>query len=213
MKVLITGFDPFGGETINPAYEAVKRLPDQIDGHDIIKLEVPTVFNASVEAVQQAIDAHAPDIVICVGQSGGKSAITPEVVAINLEEARIPDNAGNQPSGKKIAEDGDTAYFATLPVKAMVKAMLEAGIPAQLSYSAGTYVCNHLFYGVMHHIASNKLDIRGGFIHIPYMFEQVLDKAGTAAMPLDMMTKALLITIEACIENDEDIFYQAGEIY
>lgn len=152
MKALITGFDPFGGESVNPAYEVVSRLDKQIGDCQIIPLEVPTVFGRSIEVLQDAIEKVSPDIVICLGQAGGESGIRLEKVAINLNEARIPDNEGNQPSDQAIHADGETAYFSCLPVKAISKALKEAGIPVNISYTAGTFVCNHLFYGLMHTI-------------------------------------------------------------
>ena len=137
MKILITGFDPFGGETVNPAYEAVKLLPDTIAGAEIIKLEVPTRFHRAGAVLEDAMQRHKPDAVICVGQAGGRAAITPEKVAINLMDGRIPDNTGYQPVDVPIREDGETAYFTSLPVKAMVQRMRDAGIPAAVSYTAG----------------------------------------------------------------------------
>ena len=147
MKILVTGFDPFGGETVNPAYEAVKLLPDTIAGAQIIKLQVPTRFTLSGTVLEAAVNEHRPDAVICVGQAGGRSAITPERVAINLADASIPDNAGDQPVDEPIRKDGAPAYFTSLPVKAMVQKMRAAGIPAALSYTAGSFVCNSRYAG------------------------------------------------------------------
>ena len=141
MKILLTGFDPFGGETVNPAFEAVKLLPDTIAGAEIVKQEVPTEFIRAGEVLEAAIQANQPDVVICIGQAGGRSAITPEKVAINLMDGRIADNAGYQPIDVTIQEDGETAYFTSLPVKAMVQNIKDAGIPSALSYTAGSYVC------------------------------------------------------------------------
>ena len=152
MKILLTGFDPFGGESVNPAYEAVKLLPDEIGGAQIIKLEVPTVFGKAGEALEEGIRLHEPDVVICVGQAGGRSGMSVEKVAINYQDARIADNEGRQPIDVPIREDGDTAYFATVPVKAMVAKMRENGIPAFVSYTAGTYVCNELMYALLYMI-------------------------------------------------------------
>lgn len=157
MKVLITGFDPFGGEKVNPAFEAVKLLPDTIAGAEIIKLEIPTVFTRSAVVVEEAIKEHQPDIVINVGQAGGRSCMTVEKVAINLAEARIPDNDGEQPFDQPLREDGETAYFATIPVKAMVENMRNHGIPAHISYTAGTYVCNSIMYNVLYLIDKNTM--------------------------------------------------------
>ena len=150
MKILITGFNPFGGETVNPAYEAVKLLPDTIAGAQIVKQEIPTEFGRAGEVLEAAMNEHKPDVVICIGQAGGRSAITPEKVGINIMEGRIPDNAGYQPVDVTIREDGETAYFTSLPVKAMVQKMKDAGIPAALSYTAGSYVCNYLLYTLLY---------------------------------------------------------------
>ena len=147
-KILVTGFDPFGGEPVNPAFEAVKLLPDEIAGATVVKLEIPTVFTRSATVVEEAMVREQPDYVLCIGQAGGRSALTVEKVAINLAEARIPDNDGEQPFDMPLREDGGTAYFATLPVKAMVKNINDHGIPAFMSYTAGTYVCNSIMYTV-----------------------------------------------------------------
>ena len=163
MKILVTGFDPFGGETVNPAYEAVKLLPDTIAGAQIIKLQVPTRFTLSGTVLEAAVNEHRPDAVICVGQAGGRSAITPERVAINLADANIPDNAGDQPVDEPIRKDGAPAYFTSLPVKAMVQKMRAAGIPAALSYTAGSFVCNCLMYTLLYLIDRQYPAMRGGF--------------------------------------------------
>lgn len=198
MKILITGFDPFGGETVNPAYEAVKLLPDTIAGAEIIKLEVPTRFHRAGAVLEDAMQRHKPDAVICVGQAGGRAAITPEKVAINLMDGRIPDNAGYQPVDAPIREDGETAYFTSLPVKAMVQRMRDAGIPAAVSYTAGTYVCNYLLYTLLYLIDKKYPNVRGGFIHVPYAMEQVINKPlGTPSMDLRQIARGLETAVEA----------------
>lgn len=200
MKILITGFDPFGGETVNPAYEAVKLLPDTIAGAEIIKLEVPTRFHRAGAVLEDAMQRHKPDAVICVGQAGGRAAITPEKVAINLMDGRIPDNAGYQPVDAPIREDGETAYFTSLPVKAMVQRMRDAGIPAAVSYTAGTYVCNYLLYTLLYLIDKKYPNVRGGFIHVPYAMEQVINKPlGTPSMDLRQITRGLETAVEAVV--------------
>lgn len=168
MKLLVTGFDPFGGETTNPAIEAVKQLPDKIAGADIVKLEVPTEFNRCAEVVRAAILAEQPDVVLSIGQAGGRAALTPELVAINLNDGRIPDNAGQQPVDQPIQPAGATAYFTQLPIKAMVRAIQTAGLPGQVSTTAGTYVCNHLMYQVQYLRATEFPTLRAGFMHIPF---------------------------------------------
>ena len=198
MKILITGFDPFGGENVNPAYEAVKLLPDTIAGAEIIKLEVPTRFHRAGAVLEDAMQRHKPDAVICVGQAGGRAAITPEKVAINLMDGRIPDNAGYQPVDVPIREGGETAYFTSLPVKAMVQRMRDAGIPAAVSYTAGTYVCNYLLYTLLYLIDKKYPNVRGGFIHVPYAMEQVINKPlGTPSMDLRQIARGLETAVEA----------------
>ncbi|RSX56278.1 pyroglutamyl-peptidase I [Bifidobacterium samirii] len=213
-KVLVTGFDPFGGEPVNPAYEAVKLLPDEIAGASVVKLEIPTVFTRSAKVVEEAIERERPDVVLCVGQAGGRSAITVEKVAINLAEARIPDNDGEQPFDTPLREDGDTAYFASLPVKAMVANMNEHGIPAFMSYTAGTYVCNSIMYNVLYLIDRRFPGVRGGFIHVPYAVEQGVGKPnGTPVMEVATMARGLEYAIEAAVSADEDAAVIMGETH
>ncbi len=201
--VLVTGFDPFGGESVNPAYEAVKLLPDTIAGAHIVKLEIPTVFTRSAEVVEKAITDVKPDIVISVGQAGGRSALTVEKVAINLAEARIPDNDGEQPLDQPLREDGDTAYFATIPVKAMVANVRAHELPAFVSYTAGTFVCNSVMYNVLYLLDRKFPGVRGGFIHVPYASQQVVGKPnGTPFMPLPDIAKSLEYAIEAAVTDD-----------
>lgn len=213
MKLLITGFDPFGGADINPAYEAVKKLPDQIGAVTMIKLEIPTVFRKDGEVLEQAIREQKPDIVLCVGQAGGRSGITVEKVAINLMEARIPDNDGQQPLDEKVCEDGENAYFATVPVKAMVSAIQERGIPSSVSYTAGTYVCNDIMYRLLYMAERTYTGIRAGFIHVPYLPEQVVNlPEGTPSMTAELIAEALHAAIEAIALNEEDSKVAMGAI-
>lgn len=205
MKILITGFEPFGGESVNPAYEAVKLLPDMAGDIQIVKMEIPTVFGEAGKVVETGILQHQPDAVICVGQAGRRADIGVERVAINLVEASIPDNAGNQPMDVKVQEDGDAAYFATIPVKAMVKNIKDHGIPASISYTAGTYVCNSVMYDLLYLIDRKYPSIRGGFIHVPYATEQGVGKpVGTATMELSTISKALLYALEAVAGEDKN---------
>ncbi|WP_026895781.1 pyroglutamyl-peptidase I [Clostridiisalibacter paucivorans] len=212
MKVLITGFDPFGGEKINPALEAVKKLENTIAGAEIIKEEIPTVFRKSIDRLENLIEEHRPNIVICVGQAGGRFQVTPERVAINVDDARIADNEGNQPIDTKIFEDGLNAYFTKLPIKAMVEEMLKNEIPASVSNTAGTFVCNHIMYGLLYLIDKKYPGIRGGFIHVPFIPQQVLDKKNTPSMSLENITAGLKYAIKASVENREDIKTIGGEI-
>ena len=190
-KLLVTGFDPFGVQPVNPAREAVMRLPDTVGGYEITKLEIPTVFGLAAETVLQAASELRPHAILCVGQAGGRSAVTPEVVAINLREASIPDNAGNIPVNTPVIENAPAAYFATLPVRDMVQAVKERGIPCALSYTAGTFVCNDLLYTLLHHYRDT--DVKVGFVHIPYLPEQAGE--GVPSMELDTVVEALTAMI------------------
>ncbi len=213
MKILVTAFDPFGGERINPALEAVKLMRDQIEGAEIVKLEIPTVFHKSIEKVKAAILSENPDVVLSIGQAGGRFEVTPERVAINVDDARIPDNEGNQPLNQPIFENGEPAYFATLPVKAIVEAIQAEGLPASLSNSAGTFVCNHIMYGVLYHISKMGKPIRAGFIHVPFTPEQVA-KRPTPAPSLSAVDicRALEAAVAAIVRNESDIAAVGGKI-
>ena len=214
MKVLITGFDPFGGEPINPALEAVKLLPDTISGAEIIKLEIPTVFRKSLAKIEEAIELHNPDIVISIGQAGGRFGITPERVAINIDDARIEDNEGNQPLNGPIFEDGENAYFSSLPIKAMVAEIRKADIPASVSNSAGTYVCNHLMYGVLYTIAKKYPSMCGGFMHVPFITSQVVNRPTNApSLSLDTIVKGIEAACKAIAENPKDIVAVEGHTH
>lgn len=202
MKILVTGFDPFGGDKINPAIEAVKRLPDEIKGAEVVKLEIPTVFNKSAEVVKEAIEKENPDYVLNVGQAGGRFGLTPERVAININDGRIPDNEGYQPLGEPIHKDGEIAYFTQLPIKAEAKAIRDAGLPASVSNTAGTYVCNHIMYQVQYMRDKEFPNIKAGFIHIPFLPEQVVNRPNTPSMALDDIVKGLTAALSAIVERD-----------
>ena len=197
MTILVTAFDPFGGESVNPAQLAVEKLPDRIGGHTIIKAVVPTIFGRSGNIVNTLMDVHSPDAVVCVGQAGGRDAITPERVAINIMDARSADNAGFVPTDVPVIPDGPAAYFSTLPVKAMISAIENAALPAKLSNTAGTFVCNQLLYRCLHHAAAHHPTCRCGFIHVPYIPEQVKEKPGVFAMELEDIAKGLEAAIGA----------------
>ena len=204
MRLLLTAFDPFGGDAVNPALEAVRLVSEKIGRFDVIKLEVPTVFGKSIDTVREAIERERPDFVLSIGQAGGRAEITPERVAINLDDARIPDNEGNQPLDEPIFSDGENAYFSTLPVKAMVEAIRKEGLPSSLSNSAGTYVCNHLMYGVLYYL-DKRPSMKAGFIHVPYIPEQVKDKKEMPALPLSDIVRGLEAAILAVEENELDL--------
>ena len=210
---MITGFDPFGGEPVNPALEAVKLMKDEIAGAKIIKLEIPTVFRKSVEKIHEMMKAEQPDVVLSIGQAGGRFGVTPERVAINVDDARIKDNEGNQPVDTPIFTDGEAAYFSNLPVKAMVEAIKNKGLPSTLSNSAGTFVCNHVMYGVLYYIHKEFPNVRGGFIHVPFITDQVVTKPNVASMALADITEALESAVEAIIKNQKDIHAIGGEIH
>ncbi|MDO4690839.1 MAG: pyroglutamyl-peptidase I [Fusobacterium sp.] len=211
-KILITGFDPFGGEKINPALEVIKMLPEEILKNKVKVLEIPTVWKKSLEKIEEHIKLFEPDFILSIGQAGGRADISIERIAINVDDFRIKDNEGNQPIDEKIFEDGENAYFSTLPIKAILKKMLENRIPASISNSAGTFVCNHVFYGLRYLIETKYKNIKSGFIHIPYLPEQVLDKPNTASMNLETILKGIQIAIETIIECDMDLKISAGTI-
>ena len=212
MKILVTGFDPFGGEPINPAIESVKKLPDNMAGAEIIKLEIPTVRGKSLEKIEKAIQEHNPDIILSVGQAGGRFDITVERVGINMDDFRIPDNEGNQVIDEPVFSDGDNAYFVKLPVKAMVQNIQKNKIPASVSYTAGTFVCNHVLYGVLYLDEKKYKGKKSGFIHIPFLPEQVVDKRNMPSMELNTIVTGLTAAIEAIVENAEDIKETGGTV-
>ena len=211
MKILVTGFDPFGGEKVNPALEAVKLLPKEIHGAEVYWAEIPTVFYKSAEVLEAEIVQYQPDVVLCIGQAGGRASLTPERVAINQDDARIPDNQGNQPIDEPICMDGEAAYFSTLPIKAMVEAIKSEGLPAAVSNTAGTFVCNHLMYQALY-LADEKFPhMRAGFMHIPYMTEQVLNKPNTASMCLTDIVRGIEAAIGAIVDyKDKDLKLAGG---
>ena len=213
MKVLVTGFDPFGGESINPAWEAVKVIKDEIAGAEVIKMQIPTVVGKSIAKIHDKMVEINPDIVIAVGQAGGRFGVTPERVAINVTDARIPDNEGNQPIDEPIFADGDAAYFSNLPVKAMVQEIKNAGYPTSLSNTAGTYICNHVMYGILYYIQKEFPNVRGGFIHVPFAASQVVNKPNTPSMAIADITAAIEAAIKAAVEHQADIKAIGGETH
>lgn len=212
MKILLTAFDPFGNETINPALEAVKLVDTTKVTAEVTKLEVPTVFHKSIDIVADKIREIQPDVVLAIGQAGGRFGITPERVAINQDDARIQDNEGSQPIDVPIKEDGQPAYFATVPIKAMVEAVRAQGLPASVSNSAGTFVCNHLMYGILYTLAQEFPQARGGFVHVPFIPEQVVDKPNQPSMALEDIAKALEAILQAITDHDQDIKTVGGAI-
>ena len=199
MKVLITGFDKFGGESINPSNLCVNSLSDVIDNIEIKKITLPTVFKDSSRVLEENIKSFSPSIVICVGQAGGRSKITPERIAINIDDARIPDNIGNSPIDETIRKDGENAYFSTLPIKAIVDELNKNNIPSAISNTAGTFVCNHIMYESLYLASTKYPHIKAGFIHIPYIEEQVLDKPNIPYMKKEDIIVALELIIKTAV--------------
>jgi pyroglutamyl-peptidase len=212
--VLLTGFEPFDGETVNPSWQAVRRLGElwvelPVQGVSLRLAEVPCVFGVAGRRLAELVVEYEPDLVICVGQAGGRRQVTPERVAVNVDDADIPDNAGNQPIDEPIVPGGPAAYFASIPVKAAVAAMRDAGVPAAVSQTAGTFVCNHLFYHLMHLIATEHPGVRGGFVHVPYAPEQVVDK-DAASLSVETIAHGLLGVVTASLATVEDIVVVGG---
>ena len=191
--LLITGFDPFGGETVNPSWEAVCRLPDAVGGYRLTKLQIPTVFAAAADAVLAAARADIPDVILCIGQAGGRDAVTPERVAVNMASASIPDNAGNRPVEAPILPGGPDGIFATVPVAAMARAITDSGLPGKISNTAGTFVCNDTLYRLLAHF--DGTGTRVGFVHVPHLPDQA--KNGSPGMELDATIVALTAAIGA----------------
>jgi pyroglutamyl-peptidase len=208
--VLLTGFDAFDGATLNPSSLAVRALDgERLAGHRIVSAELPTVFGSSLSELQHLVRRHRPALVICVGQAGGRPAISLERVAINVDDARIPDNSGARPIDLPVIAGGPAAYFSSLPIKAMLQALQQAGIAAEVSQTAGTFVCNHVFYGLMRLLAAQEASprTRGGFIHVPWLPEQ-----GAPAMALEDITRGLRIAVGCALMTPHDAAISAGAL-
>ena len=190
-KLLITGFDPFGKDIINPSWEAVQRLPDTVGNFVLCKLQIPTIFGKAANCVLQQAQIFQPDVILCIGQAGGRSAVTPERIAVNIRDARIADNAGAQPQDDLVIPEGPAAYFATVPVVKMADSIQKIQLPADVSNSAGTFVCNDVLYTLLHHYHGTATKV--GFIHVPYLPEQ-----GTPSLSLNQIIDALCAAISAC---------------
>lgn len=203
-NVLLTGFDPFGGETVNPSWEAVRTLDGEtVAGHTLRAVQLPTMFGRSLTALRAAMRRWKPVLVVCVGQAGGRPQLSLERVAINVDDARIPDNAGKQPIDRAVVRDGPSAYFSTLPIKAIRAALIDSGLPAEISQTAGTFVCNHVFYGLMHALAATPA-IRGGFVHIPFLPEQAARHAGAPSLAQAEVVRALRLIVETSLATPTD---------
>jgi pyroglutamyl-peptidase len=203
-NILLTGFEPFGGDSVNPSEEIAREINDAtIARHKVVGALLPCVFGAALKELKHQIKLHEPDVVICLGLAAGRSGVTPERVAINVEDARIADNAGQQPIDRPIVKDGPVAYWSTLPIKAIVQELRKREIPSEVSQSAGTFVCNHVFYGLMHELALHQPTARGGFIHLPALPEQA--KEGQPSLPFEMMTAAIRLAIETSVAYRRDV--------
>lgn len=213
--VLLTGFEPFENEPINPSWEAVRALDgERVGDAVIVARQLPCVFGAAIDTIGELVDVLRPALVIAVGQAGGRAEMSVERVAINVDDARIADNAGAQPIDTAIAADGPAAYFATLPIKAMVRDMRAAGVPASVSQTAGTFVCNHVFYGLMHRLARQPgEDVRGGFIHIPYLPEQAARHPGQPSLAQETLVKGLRTAVATALSTRADVREQGGQLH
>lgn len=193
MRILFTGFTPFGGENVNPAWKAVANLPRIYDDIELFTLEIPTEFKKGFEAIQAFIKETPVDVVICVGQAGGRAKIAVEKVALNYMDGNIPDNGGYMPRNTPIAEDGWDGLFSTIPVEAIVDYLKECNIPSYVSLTAGSYVCNDTLYRLLYYFKKENMPVKSGFIHVPFAPEQVIEKISTApSMELSTMTRALI---------------------
>lgn len=210
--VLLTGFEPFDGEALNPSWEAVQRLQGW-SGPDfqVVAARLPCVFGAAIAELEQQIERHRPLLLIGVGQAGRRAEISVERVAINVDDARIADNAGQQPIDQPIVAGGPTAYFASLPIKAIVQRLRAAGIPAAVSQTAGTFVCNHVFYAAMHAAARRSDGMRAGFIHIPLLPQQAARHEGSASMALETVLRALQLAVEVSLQTQADVRESGGQ--
>lgn len=211
-KILVTCFDPFDGATVNPSQMAVAQLPDEIEQAKIVTQTIPTIFNESIDVLYEVLRKEAPDVVICVGQAGGRANITVERVAINIDDARIPDNAGNQPIDLPVVSGGPNAYFSTLPIKAMVQNCNDIGIPAATSNTAGTFVCNHLMYAACHYAAIYQPNLKAGFVHIPFIPEQTVATQFPSMSCTDIVA-GLISLIKTTINVDQDVSITGGTEY
>jgi pyroglutamyl-peptidase len=210
MKALVTGFESFGGDGVNPSFEALKRLPARLGTLDIATASLPVIFGEALPALRAAIAESAPDIVLCTGLAGGRAELSLERIAINIDDARIPDNGGNQPIDRPVVAGASAAYFATLPIKAAVAALREAGLPAAVSNSAGTFLCNHVFYGLMHEAATRRLPFRGGFLHVPYLPSQAAQYRGTPSMALEQIVEGIEIILSVAAAKVDDLVVSEG---
>lgn len=209
--ILLTGFEPFGGESTNPSWSAAREAAARLraGGLEVQAVELPCVFGDAVRVLEAAMEQYRPDLVICAGQAGGRARVSLERIAINCDDARIPDNAGNAPVDQPVVTGGPAAYFSTLPVKAALADLLAAGIPAEVSQTAGTYVCNHVFYGLMHALR-HRPGTRGGFVHVPFEPAQLPPGSTDPALPLEQLVEALAVVVRTTLATTVDLKIAAG---
>lgn len=212
MRALVTGFEPFGGDAVNPASEALLRLPPRLAGISIMTCLLPTAFGRAYDALDQAVMRAAPDIALGLGLAGGRAALSLERIAINIDDARIADNDGRQPIDTPVVAGGPPAYFATLPIKATAAALRRAGLPAVISNSAGTFVCNHVFYAMLHLAATRRPAMRAGFLHLPYLPQQAAGHDGAPSMALDDIVRGVEIALQVAAGRGADIAIAEGAI-
>ncbi|HQQ70575.1 MAG TPA: pyroglutamyl-peptidase I [Alicycliphilus sp.] len=213
-KVLVTGFEPFDQDHVNPSWEVARALDGwRHDGASVHAVQLPCVFDRALERLDAALAAHAPTLVVCLGLAGGRAEVSVERVAINVNDARIPDNAGQQPVDTAVVAQASAAHFATLPIKAIVRDLRAQGFPAGVSNTAGTFVCNHVFYGLMHRLTAQGGAARGGFVHLPYLPEQAAQHAGAPSMALDTQVQALRALIRTALAVREDVLETAGRLH
>jgi pyroglutamyl-peptidase len=211
-RVLLTGFEPFGGESVNPSWEIARALDGwECEGHVVRAVRLSCVFGEALRELDAALQTHMPALVMCLGQAGGRAEISIERVAINVDDARIPDNRGRQPVDDAIEEDGPAAYFSTLPIKALARDARAAGVAASVSNTAGTFVCNHVFYALMHRLATRPVHgrTRGGFVHVPCTPEQVAGR-DVPAMPLAAQVEGIRALLRSALRTGDDIRENAG---
>lgn len=211
--ILLTGFEPFGGESVNPSWEIARALDGWLcEGRTVRAVRLPCAFGDTLRTLDEALAAHRPELAVCLGQAGGRSEISIERVALNVDDARIPDNLGRQPIDAAIVADGPAAYFSTLPIKAMARDLRDAGIAAAVSNTAGTFVCNHVFYALMHRLASAPVPARarGGFVHVPYTPEQVAGRPGQPTMALATQIEGIRRALRSAVLTRADVRETAG---
>ena len=213
MNILLTGFEPFGGESVNPSWEIARALDGWVcEGRTVRAVRLRCAFGDALRTLDDALAAHRPELVVCLGQAGGRAEISIERAALNVDDARIPDNLGRQPIDAAVVPEGPAAYFSTLPIKALAHDLRGAGIAAAVSNTAGTFVCNHVFYALMHRLATTPAlaQARGGFVHVPYTPEQVADRPGTPAMALATQVEGIRRALRSALLTRVDVRETAG---